>query len=678
MPSLNSNRKYDFIRGRFILPLAVIFGILLFILTYLGIQKSRSDNLQLLRRQGAALLESLTLSADNAIKANTFFDLLVQEKFSDLAGFLETRPNLEFSAPELADFASGYGVDAILIFDNEMNLKASGARSVFVNINSIYGYIIPAMKSLLADTVNQTSFQFVEGNVPGDVRLYFLTRTSDQKYVIVIASDALFYSQAKENIGIGFLVQNIAREVGVEYIMFQTMEGIIFSSRKIGPVLKIEKDPFLQAALAADSVVWREYESEGAPILELAKRFSSVEYSEGIFRLGIPLDKYYEIVAGYNRQMIFLSFLIFAALLLAALYLSGKQKRIYLDQSYRQMKSLSEKVFESINAGIIAVGCDGRVEMVNRQFLNIFEAVENDVVGRQWSALKFHSIISLDKVLFGEKKAGEDEEILRIPAGNKHLLINTGRIHDEKGNLTGAVAVIYDYTHIRELEESARRRERLTELGDLAAGVAHEIRNPLNAISIAAQRLLGEFEPKENIDEFNAFAGQIKTEAGRLNDIVNRFLSMARDRGKASQDINISDVLDDTIKLVDLGIQRDDIKIVADIQPEVFASVSEDRFKQLVINLVRNAVQACEKMGGEVIIGFKEESESLILSVKDTGPGIPENIRNKIFTPYFTTRDKGTGLGLSIVHQIVEEFGGRIEVFSPEGGGAEFRVKIPK
>ncbi|HDL03443.1 MAG TPA: PAS domain-containing protein [candidate division Zixibacteria bacterium] len=678
MPSLNSNRKYDFIRGRFILPLAVIFGILLFILTYLGIQKSRSDNLQLLRRQGAALLESLTLSADNAIKANTFFDLLVQEKFSDLAGFLETRPNLEFSAPELADFASGYGVDAILIFDNEMNLKASGARSVFVNINSIYGYIIPAMKSLLADTVNQTSFQFVEGNVPGDVRLYFLTRTSDQKYVIVIASDALFYSQAKENIGIGFLVQNIAREVGVEYIMFQTMEGIIFSSRKIGPVLKIEKDPFLQAALAADSVVWREYESEGAPILELAKRFSSVEYSEGIFRLGIPLDKYYEIVAGYNRQMIFLSFLIFAALLLAALYLSGKQKRIYLDQSYRQMKSLSEKVFESINAGIIAVGCDGRVEMVNRQFLNIFEAVENDVVGRQWSALKFHSIISLDKVLFGEKKAGEDEEILRIPAGNKHLLINTGRIHDEKGNLTGAVAVIYDYTHIRELEESARRRERLTELGDLAAGVAHEIRNPLNAISIAAQRLLGEFEPKENIDEFNAFAGQIKTEAGRLNDIVNRFLSMARDRGKALQNINISGVLDDTIKLVDLGIQRDDIKIVADIQPEVFASVSEDRFKQLVINLVRNAVQACEKMGGEVIIGFKEESESLILSVKDTGPGIPENIRNKIFTPYFTTRDKGTGLGLSIVHQIVEEFGGRIEVFSPEGGGAEFRVKIPK
>ena len=678
MPSLNSNRKYDFIRGRFILPLAVIFGILLFILTYLGIQKSRSDNLQLLRRQGAALLESLTLSADNAIKANTFFDLLVQEKFSDLAGFLETRPNLEFSAPELADFASGYGVDAILIFDNEMNLKASGARSVFVNINSIYGYIIPAMKSLLADTVNQTSFQFVEGNVPGDVRLYFLTRTSDQKYVIVIASDALFYSQAKENIGIGFLVQNIAREVGVEYIMFQTMEGIIFSSRKIGPVLKIEKDPFLQAALAADSVVWREYESEGAPILELAKRFSSVEYSEGIFRLGIPLDKYYEIVAGYNRQMIFLSFLIFAALLLAALYLSGKQKRIYLDQSYRQMKSLSEKVFESINAGIIAVGCDGRVEMVNRQFLNIFEAVENDVVGRQWSALKFHSIISLDKVLFGEKKAGEDEETLRVPAGSKHLLINTGRIHDEKGDLTGAVAVIYDYTHIRELEESARRRERLTELGDLAAGVAHEIRNPLNAISIAAQRLLGEFEPKENIDEFNAFAGQIKTEAGRLNDIVNRFLSMARDRGKASQDINISDVLDDTIKLVDLGIQRDDIKIVADIQPEVFASVSEDRFKQLVINLVRNAVQACEKMGGEVIIGFKEESESLILSVKDTGPGIPENIRNKIFTPYFTTRDKGTGLGLSIVHQIVEEFGGRIEVFSPEGGGAEFRVKIPK
>ena len=254
MSNSNLNRSYGFGRTKFILPLIAIFGVLLFILTYLGIQKSRSDNLQLLRRQGGALIESLILSADNAIKANSFFDLLVQEKFSDLAGFLETRPDLDFSAPELSDFASGYGVDAILIFDNEMHLKASGARGVFININEIYSFVIPELESLLADTASQSSFQFAEGRNIGDVRLYYLTRTVDRKYVIVISSDALFFSQAKKNIGIGFLVQNIAREVGVEYILFQTTDGIIFSSRNIGPILKIERDPVLQGALTVDTV----------------------------------------------------------------------------------------------------------------------------------------------------------------------------------------------------------------------------------------------------------------------------------------------------------------------------------------------------------------------------------------------------------------------------------------
>lgn len=678
MPKSKIDHLSGFGRAKFILPLIVIFGILLFVLTYLGIEKSRSDNLQLLRQQGAALLEGLVLSSDNAIKANSFFDLLVQEKLSDLAGFLETRPDLDFSAPELADFASGYGVDAILIFDKERNLKASGARGVFININEIYSYVIPGLEELLTDTVNQSSFQFVEGSLPGDVRLYYMTRTADQNYIIVIASDALFYVQAKENIGIGFLVRNIAREVGVEYIIFQTMDGIIFSSRKIGPLLKIEKDPFLQEALASDSVVWREYESDGRPILELVKRFSSVEYPEGLFRLGVPLDRYYEIVAGYNRQMIILSFVIFAALVLSAMYLSGKQKRIFLDQSFRKMRSLSEKVFDSINAGLIAVGSDDRVEMVNRQFLNIFQCEEKDIIGREWNDLGFSGIIPFVKVLSGEKEAGEAETTLQVPAGKRYLLINVGRIYDEKNNLTGAVAVIYDYTHVKELEESAQRRERLTELGDLAAGVAHEIRNPLNAISIAAQRLLGEFEPKENVEEFNNFARQIKSEAGRLNEIVTRFLAMARDQGRTARKVDMSRVVSETVDLISLSNQRDDIKVSKKIKPDIMASVSEDRIKQLLINLIRNAIQACEKYGGEVVISLGKENGGIILSVKDSGPGIPEEIRHKIFTPYFTTRDKGTGLGLSIVHQIVEELKGSIEVISPPEGGAEFRVKIPQ
>jgi two-component system sensor histidine kinase HydH len=673
----DADRPAGLVRTRYAVLIIVLSAVLIFVLTYMGIQKSRSDSLELLRQQGAALIESLALSADNAIKANSFFDLLVQEKFSDLAGFLEARADLDFTSPELADFASGYGVDAILIFDSSMNLKASGARGVFVNLNRVYRRIVPEIEVLLSDTVNQSSFRIVEGELPGDVSLYYITKSNDQRFVIAIASDALFYSQAKTNIGIGYLVQKIAREVGIEYILFQTVDGIIFSSRKIGPLLKIEKDPFLSEALASDSVFWREHVFDDRRILELVKRFSSDEYGEGVFRLGISLEKYYDIVAGYDRQMMVLSFVIFAALVFIILYLSGKQKRISLDRSFRRIRSLSDAVFDSINAGLIAVRKDGTIEKANSQFLAIFEAKEDDITGRRWDEFEFKEVISFDEILSGLKPGREEERAITVPAGRKHLLINTGSLSDPEGRLTGAVAVVYDYTRVKELEEAAQRRERLSELGDLAAGVAHEIRNPLNAISIAAQRLLGEFEPRANAEEFESFVLQIRSEANRLNEIVTRFLSMAKGGGHGQGRMNVSRVVEETVKLFSIGLDKQSISVKAEIDPDIRASVSEDRLKQLVLNLVKNGVEACGDAGGTVTVKLRQENGQVLLSVTDTGSGVPEAIQGKVFRPYFSTKEKGTGLGLSIAHQIVEEFHGQIEVFSPETGGAEFIVKFP-
>nr|MBN2278902.1 PAS domain S-box protein [candidate division Zixibacteria bacterium] len=671
---MNSNTPAGSIRTKIVLPIVALFAILLFGLTYMGIEKSRRDNLQLIRQQGSALLESLILSADNAIKAGSFFDLLVQEKFSDLSAFLEEDGKLKATSPELADFAADYGIDAILVFDSSMNLKASGARGVFVELTDIYGVVVPEIEALLADSSSRSSFQILGGDLPGDISLYYLTKSSDRKYIIAMVSDALFYSQAKENVGIGYLIQKIAREVGVEYIIFQSEDGIIFSSRKLQPILKIEKDSFLKEAIQADTVLSREQVFDDKRILELVKRFSSVEYPEGLFRLAISLEKYYDIAAGYDRQMIVLSLVLFAVLVLIVMYLSGKQKRIYLDRSFQHMKSLSEKVFDSINAGIIAVHRDGTIEMANRQLLNIFDIKEDNISGRAWKDFIFGNIPDFQKVLSGQAGPGEFEVIYTYSGGIKYLLINAGRLFDHRNEPADVVAVVYDYSKIKELEESSQRRERLTELGDLAAGVAHEIRNPLNAISIAAQRLLGEFEPKENAVEFRNFATQIKAEAGRLNEIVTRFLALARERRQAAGKIDISRVVEDAARLAALANQRDDIIMAIEIEPGVTGSIAEDRLKQMLINLINNAVQACEKKGGKVVIALKNKGGRAVLSVRDTGPGIPDNMRKKIFAPYFTTRRNGTGLGLSIVHQIVEEAGATIEILNPDGGGVEFRV----
>ncbi len=676
MPSENSDLGHSIGRVKFILPLLALLGILLFVMTYLGIQKSHSDSLLLLRRQGGALIESLVLSADNAIKANSFFDLLIQEKYSDLVAFLETRPDFDFTSDELADFSLGYGVDAILIFDDSLKLKASGARGIFIQVETVYDLILPVVKELVADATTFSDLQTITGDLPGDVSIYYLEQTSDHKHVIVLVSDALFFSEAKKNIGIGFLVQNIAREVGIEYIIFQTNEGIMFSSKKIGPIPKIENDPFLQLALGSDTTVSRRHYSADREIFEIIEPFSSLEFGNGIFRLGISLEKHNEIVAGFDRQMIVLSIVIFTVLVLAGLYLSSKQKRKYLDRSFKEVKLLSEKVFDSINSGLVIIRKDKTVELANRQFLNDFNIDERKLLDKQWRDLSFKEAVPFEEFLDKSESSGEYKTDLSDLSGKKYFLVNIARLFDYKNQPAGAVAVVYNYSRLKELENVANRKERLSELGDLAAGVAHEIRNPLNSISIAAQRLMAEFEPKENSQEFQSFTRQIKSEAGRLNDIVTRFLLLARGQAEKKDRIDLSQTITDTIQFLKLDSEKSGVVIESKIENSVSLPGSEDRVKQLVINLIRNGLEACRDTDGKISVSLITSDNSAILSIKDNGSGIPDEIQEKVFNPYFSTKETGTGLGLAIVHQIVEEFGGQIDLKSSPKDGTEFIIKL--
>ncbi len=677
MPENQLGRLSAGFKFRFALIVIILLGLLLFVLTYLGIQKSRSDSFELMRRQGAALLESLTLSSDNAIKANSLFDLLVQEKFSDLAAFIEARPSMKYSPSELADMASQYGVDAILIYDDKLNVKSAGARGLFVSLAQIDSLIAPEVNTLLRDSLDDVDYEIPSAGTDEPSSMYFLKKTADRKHTIAMVSDALFFTSAKKDIGIGYLVQNIAREVGIEYILFQNADGIVFSSRRIGPILKIENDSFLSEAMHSDSVLSRVYLLGDRKVLELVKPFSSVEYKAGLFRLGLSLEKYNEIISGFDRQMIAMSIVIFAVFIFVILYLQGKQKRIFLDRSFRHIKSLSEKVFDSINSGLVVLDADGTVELVNRQFLAIFGVAEDNILSHPWAELPFGDVIPFEKILSGNQPQGEMEAILNAPTGRRFLLVNISPLHEASGQVSGAVAVVYDYTGIKELEETARRKERLTELGDLAAGVAHEIRNPLNAISIAAQRLLAEFEPKEGGEEFRSFAGQIKSEANRLNEIVTRFLALARGHMSNGRTVNLSEIVRDICVLLHLDMEERRVSLDTAIAPDLHMTGAGDRLRQMVINLIKNSLEACPPGSGRIAVKLEKTNEGLILTVGDNGAGIPDELKNKIFNPYFTTKEKGTGLGLAIVHQIVEEHHGRIELLSPPSGGTVFRMIFP-
>ena len=230
---------------------------------------------------------------------------------------------------------------------------------------------------------------------------------------------------------------------------------------------------------------------------------------------------------------------------------------------------------------------------------------------------------------------------------------------------------------IGSLEAAISRQERLSELGNLAATVAHEIRNPLNSVSMGLQRLKAEFTPTQDADDYARFLKLMQEEVHRLNSIVEQFLSLARPLHLNREEIAIAPYLKELAALITAEANSSrvnvDLKVPGDLPP---LHADRNYLKQLLLNLVLNGIQAMPE-GGTLSIAARAVKDRLELTVADQGIGIKPNVMKKIFEPYFTTKNNGSGLGLSIARRIAEAHGGAITVDSGASRGSRFRVLLP-
>ncbi|HPD56776.1 MAG TPA: ATP-binding protein [Smithellaceae bacterium] len=237
------------------------------------------------------------------------------------------------------------------------------------------------------------------------------------------------------------------------------------------------------------------------------------------------------------------------------------------------------------------------------------------------------------------------------------------------------------FSGIIEMERRLEKAERLSSLGQLAAGVAHEIRNPLNAISMAAQRLKRDFEPSapDKTDDFHNLSGVIKDEIKRLNGIIEEFLSFSKSRRLELRDFSVTEILQKIVSLISEEAQARGITIETKWQqsPAVIP-VDINKIQQAFLNLIKNAMESIPAQGKIFITVDKEGKNFIVVRISDTGCGMAAEEIERIFNPEYTTKEKGVGLGIPLASEIIRGHGGDIRVISRKGEGTTFEVLLPR
>ncbi len=376
-------------------------------------------------------------------------------------------------------------------------------------------------------------------------------------------------------------------------------------------------------------------------------------------------------------QIIFLSFVLLLVgvggwlSLLTLQGLKGSQSRL------QRIRAFTDMLISSLPVGLIATDSLGIIRICNHSAVEIVGIAETDAVGRQPEEVL---PVPLAELLGGQSRSEtnmvqQKEITLKDGTNRKRSLLLAGlSVVDYEDHFAGKMLLIQDLTQVKELEDELRRNEKLAALGKMAAGVAHELRNPLSSIKGLAVLLKSKF--KENSADQET-AHTLVQEVERLNRSIGELLDYARPHKLQTMKISLGPVLQKAISLIRMDAEAMGIKMeteFADNLPQVEAD--QDKLNQVFLNLFLNSIQAMEN-GGLLRIKTCLENAYVICSITDTGCGIDPQYTSKVFDPYFTTKNNGTGLGLALSAKIMEEHGGSIEFESSAGKGTTVRVGLP-
>ena len=344
-------------------------------------------------------------------------------------------------------------------------------------------------------------------------------------------------------------------------------------------------------------------------------------------------------------------------------------------RSLQESDTFTDEVVASLPVGLMATDKEGKIAFFNAAAERITGMHRRQAFGRHLTDVLPPDWQTLEKTLERDRPIIEQERECRF-AGEKAVPVSlsAARITSREGLFLGNIVILRDITEVKHLQEEIRRTEKLAAIGGLAAGVAHEIRNPLSSIKGIATYFRDKLD---TVPADRKTAGIMIQEVDRLNRVISELLEFARPAQLKKEPVRLRDLLYHSLDLVRQDARAKNVAIdLAESSPDLTCELDPDRFAQCLLNLYLNAIQAMED-GGTLSIGYFREKDRAVITVSDSGPGIQGDDLQQIFDPYFTSKPSGTGLGLAIVHKIVEAHQGRIAVDSKPGKGTTFTIALP-
>lgn len=630
---------------RLALVAAGLAAIALVVFAYVELRASRDDLLNSVRHEAEALIDALNRGSENAITATSTLDEVLVARLdaaARLVAHLEEHEHITHSG--LASLAQQLDLGYLAVLDDADRVLVASDTGV-------------------DPIAEQHRYSLVE--VP---RL----QRAGSVLAGVAADDVLAFRRA---VGVGRLLQDFGDNPEIAWAALQDDDGIIAASRGVTSLSSIVDDPFLAEAFTTSGARSRLLDSADAPVLEVVRALDRTGGTRMLTRVALRLDNVRRIQQRGLTRVAILAGSLLAGIAAVLALVALRSRFSALRDTHARVQGTTDLVLDNMADAVVAVDAAGTITVYNTAAQRLFGHAPADMLGRDCTDLATGDPLHLCSTLATGTPVQYDERELALDGGTRILGVSTSLIH-RNGAVDLVIALARDLTEARRIRAQLEQRDRLSAMGSLAGGVAHEIRNPLNAIGMIVQRFRREFTPTTDVEEYRHLADTMRSEVQRVNSIITQFLEFARPPRLVRDRDDLRTVVAHALDVVRSEAAARGVAIVH-TAPETPLPVEVDRNRmtQALLNIIRNGFEAMEG-GGTLTVAVSAPAR---VDIGDTGPGIPPDARARIFNLYYTTKASGTGLGLSIVHQIISEHEGTITVQGADGDGtgARFIITLP-